>query len=129
MLEHLNFDTACNLVARFQAREAGSTELDYTDASNPVDDESIAVLDDQPLTGSPEGELRRALEDLGPDQRIELFALALLGREAAETWPEAWQLARQDRDQLDAEIFLDQPMLGSLVNEGLAAIGLHCKEQ
>ncbi|HEX8842513.1 MAG TPA: DUF3775 domain-containing protein, partial [Sphingomicrobium sp.] len=127
-------DTLCRIILRAREYEA-QTASDYDrgeDADN-VDDEqegTLSVLEDE-INDSVEEELRAAFEDLGEDQLAEVVAFSWVGQgtyEAAD-WDEAMNEA-QDlvSDGTDGAIdeLMEQPMLASVLESGLAAFDLSC---
>jgi hypothetical protein len=126
-------ETLCRIVLR--AREYEAQTVDYADEedADDVDDEQegmLSVLEDD-INDSVEEELRSVFEDLGEDQLAEVIALCWVGQgtyEAAD-WDEAMQEA-QDlvSDSTDEAIneLMEQPMLASVLESGLAAFDLSC---
>ena len=127
-------DTLCRIILRAREYEA-QTASDYDrgeDADN-VDDEqegTLSVLEDE-INDSVEEELQAAFEDLGEDQLAEVVAFSWVGQgtyEAAD-WDEAMSEA-QDlvSDGTDGAIdeLMEQPMLASVLESGLAAFDLSC---
>ena len=127
-------DTLCRIILRAREYEA-QTASDYDageDADN-VDDEqegALSVLEDE-INDSVEEELRAAFEDLGEDQLAEVIAFCWVGQgtyEAAD-WDEAMEEAQSEvGDSVDEAIseLMDQPMLASVLESGLAAFDLSC---
>jgi len=127
-------DTLCRIILRAREYEA-QTASDYDrgeDADN-VDDEqegTLSVLEDE-INDSVEEELRAAFEDLGEDQLAEVVAFSWVGQGTYEAsdWDEAMSEA-QDlvSDGTDGAIdeLMEQPMLASVLESGLAAFDLSC---
>jgi hypothetical protein len=127
-------ETLCRIILRAREYEA-QTASDYDageDADN-VDDEqegALSVLDDD-INTSVEEELQASFEDLGEDQLAEVVAFCWVGQgtyEAAD-WDEAMEEAQDVvRGGTDSAIeeLLDQPMLASVLEAGLAAFDLSC---
>jgi hypothetical protein len=128
-------DTLCRIILRAREYEA-QTASDYDGGEDPdnVDDEqegTLSVLEDD-INDSVEEELRAAFEDLGEDQLAEVIAFTWVGQgtyEAAD-WDEAMGEA-QDlvNDGTDGAIdeLMEQPMLASVLESGLAAFDLSCE--
>ena len=128
-------DTLCRIILRAREYES-QTASDYDpgeDADN-VDDEqegALSVLDDE-INDSVEEELQAAFEDLGEDQLAEVIAFCWVGQgtyEAAdwdEAMSEAQDLVTGGSDAAIADL-LDQPMLASVLEQGLAAFDLSCE--
>ena len=127
-------DTLCRIILRAREYEA-QTASDYDPGEDPdnVDDEQegvLSVLEDD-INDSVEEELQAAFEDLGEDQLAEVIAFCWVGQgtyEAAD-WDEAMDEAQSEvSDSVDEAIsgLLDQPMLASVLEAGLAAFDLSC---
>ena len=88
------------------------------------------VLDDT-INDSVEEELQAAFEDLGEDQLAEVIAFCWVGQGTYEAgdWDEAMEeaqaLVSEGAQGAIAEL-LDQPMLASVLEAGLAAFDLSC---
>ena len=127
-------DTLCRIILRAREYEA-QTASDYDrgeDADN-VDDEqegALSVLDDD-INDSVEEELKAAFEDLGEDQLAEVIAFSWVGQGTYEAsdWDEAMQEAQdmvsESSDEAINEL-MEQPMLASVLESGLAAFDLSC---
>jgi len=127
-------DTLCRIILRAREYEAQTpTDYDGGEAAENVDgadEEALSVLDDS-INDSVEEELKAAFEDLGEDQLAEVIAFSWVGQgtyEAAD-WDEAMQEA-QDLVSAGTEEAIDelmeQPMLASVLESGLAAFDLSC---
>ena len=127
-------DTLCRIILRGREYEAQTpTDYDGGEAAENVDDageETLSVLDDS-INDSVEEELRAALEDLGEDQLAEVIAFTWVGQgtyEAAD-WDEAMDEAQSLVTEGAAgaiDELLEQPMLASVLESGLAAFDLSC---
>lgn len=127
-------DTLCRIILRAREYEAQTpTDYDGGEAADNVDDEdegTLSVLDDT-VNDSVEEELQAAFEDLGEDQLAEVIAFCWVGQgtyEAAD-WDEAMEEAQalvgEGAQGAIAEL-LEQPMLASVLETGLAAFDLSC---
>lgn len=127
-------DTLCRIILRAREYEA-QTASDYDpgeDADN-VDDENegaLSVLDDD-INSSVEEELQAAFEDLGEDQLAEVIAFCWVGSGTYEAsdWDEAMEEAQSLVSNGTAgaiEELMEQPMLASVLESGLAAFDLSC---
>jgi hypothetical protein len=127
-------DTLCRIIFRAREYEA-QTASDYDRDEDPdnIDDEqegTLSVLEDDVNT-SVEEELQAVFEDLGEDQLAEVVAFCWVGQgtyEAAD-WDEAMDEAQQlVGDGVDGAIqeLMEQPMLASVLESGLAAFDLNC---
>jgi hypothetical protein len=128
-------DTLCRIILRAREYEA-QTASDYDGGEDPdnVDDEkegTLSVLEDE-INDSVEEELRAAFEDLGEDQLAEVIAFTWIGQgtyEAAdwdEAMTEAQDLVNDGTDGAIGEL-MEQPMLASVLESGLAAFDLSCE--
>jgi hypothetical protein len=127
-------DTLCRIIVRGREYEAQTpTDYDGGEAADNVDDtdeETLSVLDDS-INDSVEEELRSVLEDLGEDQLAEVIAFSWVGQgtyEAAD-WDEAMEEAQSlvaDGSDGAIEELMEQPMLASVLESGLAAFELSC---
>ena len=127
-------DTLCRIILRAREYEA-QTASDYDRGEDPdnVDDEqeaTLSVLEDE-INDSVEEELRAAFEDLGEDQLAEVIAFSWVGQgtyEAAD-WDEAIDEAQTlvgDGTEGAIDELMEQPMLASVLESGLAAFDLSC---
>jgi hypothetical protein len=127
-------DTLCRIILRAREYEAQTpTDYDGNEAAENVDDadeETLSVLDDT-LNDSVEEELKAAFEDLGEDQLAEVLAFCWVGQGTydASDWDEASEEAQtMVGDGVDGVIdeLMEQPMLASVLESGLAAFDLSC---
>ena len=127
-------DTLCRIILRAREYEA-QTASDYDRGEDPdnVDDEqegTLSVLEDD-INTSVEEELQAVFEDMGEDQLAEVIAFCWVGAgtyEAAD-WDEATEEAQQlvaDGTQGAIDELMEQPMLASVLESGLAAFELSC---
>ncbi len=126
-------DTLCRIILR--AREYEAQTVDYADEEDAedVDDEQegmLSVLEDD-INDSVEEELKSVFEDLGEDQLAEVIAFCWVGQGTYEAgdWDEAMEEAQsvvgESVDEAINEL-MDQPMLASVLESGLAAFDLSC---
>jgi len=126
-------ETLCRIVLR--AREYEAQTVDYADDedASDVDDEQegvLSVLEDD-INDSVEEELKAVFEDLGEDQLAEVIAFCWVGQGTYEAvdWDEAMQeaqdLVSESTDEAIDEL-MEQPMLASVLESGLAAFDLSC---
>jgi hypothetical protein len=85
----------------------------------------VAILEDT-ADNPTEAELTEVLAGLNDDQLAELLALVWVGRGDFDkrSWGDALTSARETRDKRAVAYLLSTPMLGDLVEEGLAELGL-----
>ena len=127
-------DTLCRIILRAREYEA-QTASDYDPGEDPdnVNDEqegALSVLDDD-INDSVEEELQAAFEDLGEDQLAEVIAFCWVGQGTfdASDWDEATEEAQSlvtDSSAGAISELLEQPMLASVLESGLAAFELSC---
>ena len=126
-------ETLCRIILR--AREYRAQTVDFADDEEPddVDDDQeamLSVLEDD-INDSVEEELKAVFEDLGEDQLAEVIAFCWVGQGTYESgdWDEAMQEAQdlvgESSDEAINEL-MDQPMLASVLESGLAAFDLSC---
>ena len=127
-------DTLCRIILRAREYEAQTpTDYDGNEAADNVDDtdeETLSVLDDT-INDSVEEELKAAFEDLGEDQLAEVLAFCWVGQGTydAGDWDEAIEEAQSMvSDGVDGVVdeLMEQPMLASVLESGLAAFDLSC---
>lgn len=121
----LPVDTLAFIIEKAREFDVQVEVDDPNPGSNPSDDRQLEVLEsygDNPA----ELELAQALTDLNNDQLAELLALLWVGRGdfSRDSWPEALRAARAARNERIVCYFLGTPMLGDLIEEGLAELGL-----
>jgi hypothetical protein len=127
-------DTLCRIILRAREYEA-QTASDFDPDEDPdnVDDEqegTLSVLEDD-LNTSVEEEIRSVLEDLGEDQLAEVIAFCWVGQgtyeagDWTEAMDEATDLCRESTREAIDEV-MEQPMLASVLEAGLAAFDLNC---
>ena len=127
-------ETLCRIILRAREYEA-QTASDYDRDEDPdnVDDEqegTLSVLEDD-INTSVEEELQAVFEDLGEDQLAEVIAFAWVGQGTydAADWDEAMEEAQSlvtDGTEGAISELMEQPMLASVLDSGLAAFDLSC---
>src|SRR5512146_54778 len=128
-------DTLCRIILRAREYEA-QTASDYDRDEDPdnIDDEqegTLSVLEDD-INDSVEEELKAVFEDLGEDQLAEVIAFCWVGQGTYDVsdWEEAIEEAQAlVGGGVDGAIdeLLDQPMLASVLESGMAAFDLTCE--
>ena len=126
-------ETLCRIILR--AREYEAQTVDYADDedADDVNDEqegALSVLEDD-INDSVEEELKAVFEDLGEDQLAEVIAFCWVGQGTYEAgdWDEAMEEAQTlvgDGTQGAIDELMEQPMLASVLDSGLAAFDLSC---
>ena len=106
-----------------KAREFDMKESDSDpdEGSNPTDDGNIDVLTDKSDDPVRE-ELLGAIRELPEDERLQLVALAWLGRGTYDLleWRTALDTARSEHRKRTAEYLLGLPLLGDYLEDGWA---------
>jgi hypothetical protein len=127
-------ETLCRIILRAREYEAQTaSDYDPGEDSDNVDDEQegmLSVLEDD-INDSVEEELHAVFEDLGEDQLAEVIAFCWVGQGTydASDWDEAMQEAQDmvsDGANEAIDELMDQPMLASVLESGLAAFELSC---
>jgi hypothetical protein len=95
------------------------------EGSNPSDDLDVAILEDTPDNPT-QAELRSILRDLNDDEITELLALVWLGRGdySRSEWRQALAAAGEARDARAVRYLLETPLLGDLLEQGLAELDI-----
>ena len=127
-------DTLCRLILRAKELEAQVPAQDPDQEPDNVDDydddggETLSVLEDEMNTGVEE-EVQAMLDDLADDQLAETVALAWVGQGTydATEWDEALAEANDlGSNEQRIEELTDMPLLGGLLEAGLAAFDFSC---
>lgn len=126
-------ETLCRIILRAREYEAQTVDFADDEDADDVDDEkegTLSVLEDD-INDSVEEELRSVFEDLGEDQLAEVIAFCWVGQGTydASDWDEAMQEAQDlvnEGTQEAIDELMEQPMLASVLNSGLAAFDLSC---
>ena len=102
----------------FDVKESDS---DPDEGSNPTDDGNTDILADKSDDPVRE-ELLGAIRDLPEDERLQLVALAWLGRGTYDLseWRTALETARSEHRKRTAEYLLGLPLLGDYLEDGRA---------
>jgi hypothetical protein len=99
-------------------------DSDPDEGSNPTDDGNTDVLTDNGDDPVRE-ELLGAIRELNDDERVQLVALAWLGRGTYDLseWRTALDTARSEHKKRTAEYLLGLPLLGDYLEDGLSMFG------
>jgi Protein of unknown function (DUF3775) len=99
-------------------------DSDPDEGSNPTDDGDTDVLTDNGDDPVRE-ELLGAIRELGEEERVQLVALAWLGRGTYDLseWRTALDTARSEHRKRTAEYLLGLPLLGDYLEDGLSMFG------
>ena len=118
-------ETLAFIIEKARAFDAQVDVDDPESGSNPSDDKEVAILED--TSDNPtEHELTATLRNLNDDQLTELLALLWVGRGDYDGagWFDAVKQARAAKNKRIVRYLVGTPMLGDLVEEGLAELGL-----
>ena len=123
---HLDIPTDKLSFIILKAREYDVKEgdSDPNEGSNPTDDGNMDVLTDNGDDPVRE-ELLGAIRELNEDERVQLVALAWLGRGTYDLseWHTALDTARSEHKKRTAEYLLGLPLLGDYLEDGLSMFG------
>jgi len=114
-------DKLAFIIEKAREYDVKEGDSDPDSGSNPTDDGAADILEDE--GGDPtRQELYDAIRGLSADQRMELIALAWVGRGTfdIEDWQEALDTALQEHGKRPAGYLLSMPLLGDYLEEGLA---------
>jgi Protein of unknown function (DUF3775) len=122
-------EQVCFLIVKAREFDAKDAVTDPDPASNPSDDQDVAVLEDHrddPVVQ----EITAFINALSEDEQIDLVTLAWLGREdyTADDWPSVREEAARAHNRRTAAYLLGIPMVGDFLEEGLSMMGYSCEE-
>ncbi|MBN9545756.1 MAG: DUF3775 domain-containing protein [Alphaproteobacteria bacterium] len=109
------------IILKAREYDVKESDSDPDEGSNPTDDGNIDVLTDKSDDPVRE-ELLGAIRELPEDERLQLVALAWLGRGTYDLseWRTALETARSEHRKRTAEYLLGLPLLGDYLEDGLA---------
>jgi hypothetical protein len=119
----------CFVADKARAFDAKDIVTEPDPASNPTDDNEIAVLEnhvDDPVMQ----ELTSLINHMDEDRQIDLVALAWLGRDdnSADDWAEIRREAARAHNKFTARYLLGMPMLSDYLQQGLTLLRYSCDE-
>jgi hypothetical protein len=127
-------ENVCFVIAKARSAMADVHELQDEPGQQTGDDVIKDDLPEDDLPVRPESpereELKEFIRSLNEDERIELVALAWIGRGTftAEDWEEAVDTARDEHNKRTAEYLLSMPLLADYLEEGLNEFDLSCED-
>jgi len=126
----LNPEIVCEIIIRakeFQAQEEVVIPEDSAEEYSEEDPMQILADHQNDLTFE---ELKIAINDLEPDQRVSLIALMLLGRGdyTLDEWDDALAEATEVLPEDTAEFLLTKPYIANFLEAGLDAFGYKCDD-
>lgn len=121
-------DRLAFIVLKARAFDAEVPAVDPNDASNMADDRAVDIIESNHVNAA---ELRAAIQDLNEEAQANLVALVWLGRGDYEPadWAEARAAARSRGHTATARYLMGIPLLGDLIEEGAAALGISLTEE
>lgn len=110
-----------NMAREFHAKEQVSIPEEPLSATSDWAMQVLADHQDDPTYV----ELKTTIEDLEPDQQVQLVALMWLGRGtfSTEEWEDALQEAGDSWNKNTANYLIGTPLLANYLEEGLAQLG------
>ena len=129
MMLNVDPQTVCFIIDKakeFHAKEGVSIPEMTT---SPSDDWALQVLADH-RDDMTYGELQSTINDLEPDQQVELVALMWVGRGDfdADDWEGATENAKDEWNKRTAEYLIATPLLADYLAEALNQFGYSCEE-
>ena len=123
----INTEKVCYVIAKARELESEDEGVE-ADASNPTDDNSVSVLTDDAFD-SIRAELKAYIDAMDEDEQCELVALTWVGRGdfTAEEWKTAVAEARARRAAPTSTYLLENPLLASHLDYGLAEFDESCE--
>ncbi len=123
---NINSETICYLIERareFQIHDGDSLLDDGGSGSDELGRGGSAGTLDPAFR-----DFKSTIEDLEPDQQVEVVALMWLGRGdfSIEEWPQALQQAGDSWNRRTAEYLIGTPLVADYLLEGLQAHGQSC---
>ena len=126
---NVNPEIVCMLILKakeFHAKEAVTFSEEIADSEYEYDWSQILADHKDDLTYI---EIEKAIEDLEPDQQVDLLALMYVGRD--DFSGEEWTLARLEaKNNLAPNLtgyLLSKPFIAGYLEEGLASLGYSCE--
>jgi hypothetical protein len=112
------------IILKAHEYDVKESDSDPDEGSNAIDDGYTDVLSDKNDDPVRE-ELLGAIRDLSEEERVQLVALAWLGRGTYDLseWRTALDTARSEHRKRTAEYLLDLPLLGDYLEDGLSMLG------
>jgi len=117
-------NTGFYILLKAREFDAKAEEVDEDEGSNPADDMEVDVLEfheDDPV----EEELTGAIDALNEDEKLDLIALAWIGRGDFDfdEWAEARASAREVDPEQTAQYLLGMPTLSDYLQDALSRLG------
>jgi hypothetical protein len=121
----ISSDFIAGMVVKVRGIQAKEGLVDPDSGSNPVDDNMVDVLQDDPNDLS-RSEVYHLINQLDEREQAELVALMWIGRGDAEPeeWEETVELAREAKEGPTGRYLLRQPLVAELWQEGAEKLGI-----
>lgn len=121
----LPVQTLAFIIEKAREFDAQVDDDDPDSGSNATDDRMVAILEGGP-DNPVEQELTATLRNLHDDELTELLAILWVGRGDfdRESWADALRQAREAKNKRIVRYLVGTPMLGDLIEEGLAELGV-----
>ena len=112
------------IILKAREYDVKESDSDPDEGSNATDDDNMDVLVDKSDDPVRE-ELLGAIRELSEEERVQLVALAWLGRGTYDLseWRTALDTARSEHRKRTAEYLLGLPLLGDYLEDGLSMFG------
>ncbi|ACL71257.1 conserved hypothetical protein [Thioalkalivibrio sulfidiphilus HL-EbGr7] len=127
MLE-MNPDIVCAIIERAREFHAKEEVVITEEPGSPADDWALQVLADHAddLTYQ---DLKTQIDDLDPEQQVQLVALMWMGRGdyEADEWNTALAEAKDNWTPTTAEYLIATPLVADYLSEGLDMLGYSCE--
>jgi hypothetical protein len=119
----------CFILAKARQFDEKVAESDPDSGSNGTDDGMVDILEDD-CSDPVVHELTSFIHDLNADERIDLVALAWLGRgdDDLAGWNKLQEAARYADNGRTAAYLLGIPLLSDYLEEGLSQFGKSCED-
>jgi hypothetical protein len=124
----LNPETVCYIIGKAHQFHAKEQVVLPEGPFGPGDSSALQVLADH-RSDATFAELRNAINDLEPDQQVQLVALMWLGRGDFDIgeWGEALEQAQEAWNTHTAEYLIATPLVSDYLEEGLSMHGYSCE--
>lgn len=122
-------EEVCYIIEQARIYDAKDETVEPEDVTLPSDDAEIEILANSPDDPVYQ-QLAGAIDQLNEDGQIDLVTLAWIGRGdfSGEEWGDARSQVASVRNRQMPGYLLGMPLLGDLLEEGLAAIGMSCHD-
>jgi hypothetical protein len=125
----ISSDKVCFFILKARELEAKDVVTEPDTASNPTDDDMVAVLEDHRDDPSFR-ELLSFINGLNEDEQVDLVTLTWLGRGDGDLadWHELRREAARVHNNHTAQYLLAKPLLADHLDEALSRLGLRCED-